>query len=77
MRPLPGGKVLIHLHFVSQLGSGANRHHRIFSKAVDQLVRWIIGFHAAAKMHGLRIPLNMERLICKIPEAMSSISCCS
>ncbi|GAQ90318.1 phosphatidylinositol glycan class T [Klebsormidium nitens] len=39
VRPLPGGKVLIHFHFVSQLGSGANRHHKLFSKAVDQLVR--------------------------------------
>jgi phosphatidylinositol glycan class T len=38
VRPLLDGKVLAHFHFVSKLEKGADRHHRIFPKAVDQLV---------------------------------------
>lgn len=40
VRPLPDGKVLAQFHFVSKLEKGADRHHRIFPKAVDQLVSY-------------------------------------
>ncbi|GBG87203.1 hypothetical protein CBR_g44939 [Chara braunii] len=39
LRPLVDGKVLAHFLFTHKLPRGNNHHHRIFPKAMDQLVR--------------------------------------
>jgi phosphatidylinositol glycan class T len=39
VRPLADGRVLGHFQFVNELGSGHGRHHKLFPKAIFQIVQ--------------------------------------